>query len=91
MHDEVFAGALLTVALSMASANAQSRDRVIVLAASNSMWGQIDGEAKVTIARQALSGLIDALDTTDQIGLIAYGHHQGIECSRQFRQLVCAA
>ena len=67
---------LLTVAMGMASVELEAGEMVIVLDASNSMWGQIEGEAKVTIARQALAGLIDALDAEDRVGLIAYGHRR---------------
>ena len=71
---------LLAVAMTLAGSNAQARDLVIVLDASNSMWGQIEGQAKITIAREALSGLIDALDAGDRVGLIAYGHRREGDC-----------
>jgi len=71
---------LLLVVMTLSAAELAARELLIVLDASNSMWGQIEGEAKVTIARQALSGLIDALDSEDRVGLIAYGHRREGDC-----------
>lgn len=70
----------LLVVIGFSTAQLEARELLIVLDASNSMWGQIEGEAKVSIARQALSGLIDALDSDDQVGLIAYGHRREGDC-----------
>ncbi|MEM9139984.1 MAG: VWA domain-containing protein [Pseudomonadota bacterium] len=53
---------------------------IIVLDASGSMWGQIDGVAKIDIARKALSGVIDSLDANREIGLMAYGHREKGQC-----------
>jgi Mg-chelatase subunit ChlD len=46
----------------------------IVFDASNSMWGQIDGEAKVGIAKEILSDALDWLPSDLQLGLRVYGH-----------------
>lgn len=58
-----------------------STDLILVLDASNSMWGQIDGVNKIVIARQAVGGLIDALPASTNVGLIAYGHRRESDCS----------
>ena len=56
-------------------------DTVIVYDASNSMWGQIEGEAKVTIARRVLSDLVRDWDASEPLGLVAYGHRREGDCS----------
>ena len=71
---------LMLLVMSLSAAQLEARELLIVLDASNSMWGQIEGEAKVLIARRALSGLIDDLDSQDQVGLIAYGHRREGDC-----------
>jgi len=54
---------------------------VIVYDASNSMWGQIEGEAKVTIARRVLGDIIGDWDASAPLGLVAYGHRREGDCS----------
>jgi Ca-activated chloride channel homolog len=53
---------------------------IIVLDASGSMWGQIDGRAKLEIAREALGSVLSGLDPATEIGLIAYGHREKGAC-----------
>lgn len=57
-------------------------DVMVVFDASGSMWGQVDGVAKITIARQAFDGLLADWDANKtRAGLIAYGHRQRGDCS----------
>src|SRR5699024_1965803 len=56
-------------------------DTVIVYDASNSMWGQIEGEAKVVIARRVLGDLVRDWDKSEPLGLVAYGHRREGDCS----------
>lgn len=53
---------------------------VLVLDASGSMWGQIKGKAKIKIAKEVISELIDAIPADFQTGLIAYGHRRKGDC-----------
>ncbi|OYW52374.1 MAG: hypothetical protein B7Z31_12740 [Rhodobacterales bacterium 12-65-15] len=53
---------------------------IIVLDASGSMWGQIDGRAKLEIAREALGTVLAGMDPATEIGLIAYGHREKGAC-----------
>ena len=55
-------------------------DLILILDASNSMWGQIDGTNKIVIAREAVGGLIDGLPDDANVGLIAYGHRREGDC-----------
>jgi Ca-activated chloride channel family protein len=53
---------------------------IIVLDASGSMWGQIDGRAKLEIAREALGSVLSGMDPATEIGLMAYGHREKGSC-----------
>ena len=55
-------------------------DLILILDASNSMWGQIDGENKIVIARRSVGGLIDEMPDTSRVGLVAYGHRREGDC-----------
>ncbi|PWW04257.1 Ca-activated chloride channel family protein [Hoeflea marina] len=61
-----------------ASANDKA---IIVLDASGSMWGQIDGKTKIEIARQTLTEVLGGIPDTLDLGLIAYGHREKGSCS----------
>lgn len=54
---------------------------VLVLDASGSMWGQIEGQPKIGIARAAVAELLGRFRADDQIGLIAYGHRRRGDCA----------
>jgi Ca-activated chloride channel family protein len=54
---------------------------IIVLDASGSMWGQIEGRAKLEIAREALGSVLTGLPAETEIGLMAYGHRSKGDCS----------
>ncbi len=64
-----------------AYAEQPTNDLILVLDASNSMWGQIDGENKIVIARRAVGSLIDDLPDAAEVGLVAYGHRREGDCS----------
>lgn len=53
---------------------------ILILDASGSMWGQIDGVNKIVIARESVGGLIDSLPDDTEVGLIAYGHRREGDC-----------
>lgn len=53
---------------------------ILILDASGSMWGQIDGVAKIEIAREAVARIVAELDEGIHLGLMAYGHRQRGEC-----------
>ncbi len=64
------------------TAQADTRNTIIVFDASGSMWGQIDGKSKIEIARDAFNNLENNWQSTnDNIGLIAYGHNRKGDCS----------
>ena len=61
-------------------AQAEDQDVILVLDGSGSMWGQIDGEAKITIARNVVGQSIDDLPDGQRLGLVAYGHNREGDC-----------
>jgi len=66
----------------LASAGAAEADRaIIVLDASGSMWGQIDGQAKITIARDTLRDVLQTVPPDLELGLMAYGHRDKGSCT----------
>lgn len=61
-------------------AQSGSGKTIIILDASGSMWGQIDGKPKVEIAREVVADLMGTLDPNLEIGLMAYGHREKGNC-----------
>ena len=54
---------------------------VLVLDASGSMWGQIQGKAKIEIAKSVMADLIDSIPANFQTGLTVYGHRRKGDCN----------
>ena len=72
------------LALSLAALPAVAQDRpntILVLDGSGSMWGQIDGVAKITIAQEVVSDLLETLPADQRLGLMAYGHRERGNCT----------
>ena len=72
---------LLSDAALMAAAGSGPTRMVLVLDGSGSMWGQIDGKAKITIAKEVMAGLIDQIPKDFYTGLAVYGHRRKGDCS----------
>lgn len=63
-------------------ANASSNtDTILILDASGSMWGQIDGVNKIVIAKDVVEGLVRSLPATQRLGFVAYGHRNKGDCA----------
>jgi len=70
------------VMMGLSAMAAEAADRaIIVLDGSGSMWGQIDGKAKLEIARETLAEVLPTLPGDLELGLMAYGHRTKGECS----------
>jgi len=54
---------------------------IIVFDASGSMWGQIEGKAKIDIARNTLGSLLKNWDKDTLLGITAYGHRKKGDCN----------
>lgn len=73
---------LLALAAPFLAAPALAQDRsIIVLDASGSMWGQIDGRPKLEIAREALGAVLSEMPAEAELGLMAYGHREKGSCT----------
>lgn len=53
---------------------------VLVLDASGSMWGQIEGKSKIAIAKEVMAELVDAIPANFYTGLTVYGHRRKGDC-----------
>jgi Ca-activated chloride channel family protein len=74
-------GLFAVVALAISSVASTAADRaIVVLDASGSMWGQIDGRPKLEIARETLRSVLQTLPADLELGLMAYGHREKGNC-----------
>jgi Ca-activated chloride channel family protein len=80
MKNMVLATALLLATAGSALTQDAGRS-IIVLDGSGSMWGQIDGRAKLEIAREALGQVLESIPAETELGLMAYGHRTKGECN----------
>ncbi|MCK8464023.1 VWA domain-containing protein [Aliiroseovarius sp. S1339] len=63
-------------------ATAQDRaSTILILDGSGSMWGQIDGTAKITIAQEVIGDLLQTIPQDQMLGLTVYGHRRKGDCS----------
>ena len=53
---------------------------VLVLDASGSMWGQIEGKAKIVIAKEVLTEIVNQIPSGYATGLTVYGHRRKGDC-----------
>lgn len=60
---------------------ADSPQIMIILDASGSMYGQINGKAKIDIAKEVIHKIVPAISKEVKVGLSAYGHHRKGDCS----------
>ena len=72
-------GSLL--AATPAIADDASERAILVLDASGSMWGQVEGTPKITIAREVIGGLLADWNPKVALGVTAYGHREKGNCA----------
>ncbi|MDB5527852.1 MAG: hypothetical protein JWR51_955 [Devosia sp.] len=75
---KILVGAVAVLGLAMPAMAAERA--IIVLDASGSMWAQIDGKARITIARETLDSVLSTLSPDIELGLMAYGHREKGNC-----------
>ena len=80
MRISILTGGVLA-ALALPALAQQSGNTILVLDGSGSMWGQIDGKAKITIAQEVVGELLPALPQDQALGLTLYGHRRKGDCS----------
>ena len=81
----LIAGPALVMAALAPPLHAQEGDAasprvLLILDASRSMWGQIDGINKIVSARSVIGQTAKQLESKSQFGLMAYGHRQSAGC-----------
>nr|WP_298104608.1 VWA domain-containing protein [uncultured Shinella sp.] len=72
---------LLLAGLLAATETIAADKTMIVLDASGSMWGQIDGRSKIDIARETLGTVLKSVPVGTELGLMVYGHREKGSCS----------
>jgi Ca-activated chloride channel homolog len=81
LFKRIAAGAFaLLVGLGAADAGAAERT-IIILDGSGSMWAQIDGEARITVARETLADVLDSVPDDLELGFMTYGHRAKGDCA----------
>lgn len=65
---------------SLAIGSDGTRKLMIILDASGSMWGRMEGRTKIEIAREVLADVINQLPDGMEVGLVAYGHRVKGNC-----------
>jgi Ca-activated chloride channel family protein len=82
MSSKLFVSALCLCLGSFSTVGAaRAQENVmIVFDGSNSMWGQIEGTAKIEIARDMMGSLLGEWTEDRQVGLMAYGHRRRGDC-----------
>jgi Ca-activated chloride channel family protein len=68
------------VALGLALPGIAAERAIIVLDGSGSMWAQIEGKARITIARETLSSVLSSMPDDLELGLMTYGHRERGNC-----------
>ncbi|MCG8443355.1 MAG: VWA domain-containing protein, partial [Caulobacterales bacterium] len=71
----------LCAALAAFTAAPAAEDAILVLDGSGSMWGQVEGQAKIVAAREVVGRLLDQLPAERRLGLMAYGHNRKGDCA----------
>lgn len=73
-------GLIAIAALGLALPAVAAERAIIVLDGSGSMWAQIDGKARITIARETLAAVLATLPDDLELGLMTYGHREKGNC-----------
>lgn len=73
--------ALSLAPIAAAQADSEPEDAILILDASGSMWGQIDGVNKIVIAKDVVEGLVLGMNDKQRLGMVAYGHRREGDCS----------
>lgn len=71
-------GAIAAIGLALPAVAAERA--IIVLDGSGSMWAQIDGKARITIARETLASVLADLPDDLELGFMTYGHREKGNC-----------
>jgi Ca-activated chloride channel family protein len=73
--------AALALVFSFSPLAAQSPSTILILDASGSMWGTVDGQTKISAARKAVGTILAKWKPADRLGLMVYGHRSKSDCN----------
>ncbi|MEM9621052.1 MAG: VWA domain-containing protein [Pseudomonadota bacterium] len=76
----LLASGFSSAAESTSAGGSGPRDTAIVLDASGSMWGQIDGISKMAIAQEVLSDMLEDWPVEQRLAVTVYGHRSEGDC-----------
>lgn len=62
------------------ASSARADDAILILDASKSMWGRVQGKTKVEIARAVVGDLLTQIPDDRRLGFVAYGHRRASDC-----------
>ena len=71
----------MAMVLALTTASMAADKAIIILDASGSMWGQIDGRPKLEIARESLRTVLQSMPADLELGFMAYGHREKGNCA----------
>lgn len=60
---------------------APAANLILILDASGSMWGRVNGETKIEAARRVVKDLVAGLPADAGLGFVAYGHRAKGDCN----------
>lgn len=69
-----------TLSLLLAVPASAAERAIIILDGSGSMWAQIEGEARISIARDTLDEVLGAVPDDLELGFMTYGHREKGSC-----------
>ena len=70
----------VVVLLATIASASESARLLLILDGSGSMWGRVDGQPKITVAKSAASDALSALPQEITAGLMFYGHRRKGDC-----------
>jgi Ca-activated chloride channel homolog len=73
--------ALMALSALLTTSAFANENMMLVLDASGSMWGQINGKTKVEIARETVADVLKTWKDDNALGLVAYGHRRKGDCT----------
>lgn len=76
-----FRAALLALLIALPAGAARAQPAILVLDASESMWGEVEARTKIATAQDALAGLMARWPDQRPVGLLAYGHRRAGDCT----------
>lgn len=71
----------MAVVSTPASAQTEPENVILVLDASGSMWGRVDGTEKIVVARNVIGKVLADIGDRVNLGVVAYGHRSKGDCS----------